>query len=126
MYIDNIVEVKKRPLIDIHGESCQYQVIWQDDDHGRLFGTEKPDSMQSFTNFARLTINPGKSNNLHTHEGIEQVYFVLQGEGTVQVGDERRPAKAGDVIFLPSDIQHGFFNTGTKQAILLLVGTSVR
>ncbi|MCW4014719.1 MAG: cupin domain-containing protein [Candidatus Bathyarchaeota archaeon] len=125
MQIENIVAVKKLPLIDIHGESCQYQVIWQDDDHGRLFGTKKPDDMKSFTNFARLTINPGKSNNLHTHEGIEQVYFVLQGEGTVQVGEKQKPAKAGDVIFLPADIQHGFFNTGTKQVILLLVGTSV-
>jgi len=39
MYIENIVSIKKKPLIDIHGESCQYQVIWQDDDHGRLFNT---------------------------------------------------------------------------------------
>jgi mannose-6-phosphate isomerase-like protein (cupin superfamily) len=125
MYIENIVSIKKQPLIDIHGESCQYQVIWQDDDHGKLFNTMRPPGMKSFSNFARLTINPGKSNNLHTHKGIEQVYIVLQGEGTVQVGEERKPAHAGDLVFLPADIQHGFFNTGTKQVILMLVGTSV-
>ena len=36
MFIENIVTIKKQPLIDLHGESCNYQVIWQDDDHGRL------------------------------------------------------------------------------------------
>jgi mannose-6-phosphate isomerase-like protein (cupin superfamily) len=126
MHIENIVSIKKKPLIDIHGESCQYQVIWQDDDHGRLFNTKRPEGMKSFTNFARLTINPGKSNNIHTHEGIEQVYIVLKGGGTVHVGDEKKAVKTGDVIFLPADVSHGFFNIGDVQAIVMLVGTSTK
>lgn len=125
MFIENIVSIKKQPLMDIHGESCKYQVIWQDDDHGKLFNTERPEGMKGFTNFARLTINPGKSNNIHTHEGIEQVYMVLKGGGTVQVGEERNDVRTGDVIFLPADVPHGFFNTTDKQAILMLVGTGV-
>jgi len=125
MFIENIVSIKKQPLIDLHGESCQYQVIWQDDDHGKLFNTERPEEMNGFTNFARLTINPRKSNNIHTHEGIEQVYMVLKGGGTVQVGEERKEVSTGDVIFLPSDIPHGFFNTTEKQAIVMLVGTAI-
>ncbi len=125
MHIENIVSIKKQPLIDLHGESCTYQVIWQDDDHGKLFNTARPEGMESFTNFARLTINPGKSNNMHTHEGIEQVYIVQKGGGTVHVGEERKEVKAGDIVFLPSDIPHGFFNTTDKQAIVMLVGTSI-
>ena len=123
MHVENIVSIKKQPLIDIHGESCMYQVIWQDDDHGKLFNTKRPDGMKKFTNFARLNINPGKSNNIHTHEGIEQVYIVLKGGGTVHVGEEQQVVKAGDIVFLPADIPHGFFNTGDKQAIVMLVGT---
>jgi quercetin dioxygenase-like cupin family protein len=82
--------------------------------------------MRGFTNFARLTINPGKSNNMHTHESIEQVYMVLKGGGTVQVGEERKEVRAGDVVFLPTDVPHGFFNTTDKQAIVMLVGTGVK
>jgi quercetin dioxygenase-like cupin family protein len=33
--------------------------------------------------------------------------------------------KAGDAVFLPSDVPHGFFNTGEMQTILLLVGTKI-
>lgn len=126
MFIENIASIKKQPLIDLHGESCKYQVIWQDDDHGKMFNTERPEGMKGFTNFARLTIDPGKSNNMHTHEGIEQVYMVLKGGGTVQVGEERKEVRAGDVVFLPTDVPHGFFNTTEKQAIVMLVGTGVK
>lgn len=81
--------------------------------------------MRSFTNFARLTLKPGGTNQVHVHEDAEQVYIVLRGEGTVQVGDEKAKVKAGDAIFLPAKIPHGFFNTGNKTAVLLLVGTRV-
>jgi quercetin dioxygenase-like cupin family protein len=47
---------------------------------------------------------------------------MLQGEGTVQVGSEQKKVKAGDVVFLPTNIQHGFFNTGEKQVIIFLIG----
>ena len=60
-----------------------------------------------------------------THEGIEQVYIVLKEGGTVQVGEERKEVKAGDIVFLPSDVPHGFFNTTANQAIVMLVGTSI-
>jgi len=91
-----------------------------------MFNTERPEGMKGFTNFARFTIDPGKSNNMHTHEGIEQVYMVLKGGGTVQVGDERKEVRAGDIVFLPTDVSHGFFNTTNKQAIVVLVGTGVK
>jgi mannose-6-phosphate isomerase-like protein (cupin superfamily) len=49
----------------------------------------------------------------------------MQGEGVVQVGDEKVDVKAGDIVFLPANIGHGFFNTGNKTAIILLIGTSI-
>ena len=63
--------------------------------------------------------------HLHIHKDAEQVYFVIQGEGTVQVGVEQEKVKAGDVVFLPANTQHGFFNTGEKKVILLLVGVKI-
>jgi len=41
------------------------------------------------------------------------------------VGEERKEVRSGDVIFLPSDVPHGFFNTTDKQAIVMLVRASV-
>jgi mannose-6-phosphate isomerase-like protein (cupin superfamily) len=109
----------------MHGGSSLYQVFWQSDAHGGKFGETKPDSMKAFTNFARLTLKPGGTNQVHVHDDAEQVYIVLRGGGIVQVGDEKAEVKAGDAVFLPAKVPHGFFNTGKKTAVILLVGTHI-
>ena len=81
--------------------------------------------MKSFTNFARITIQPGGTNRIHVHNDIEQVYIVLRGKGVVHVGDEKAEVKAGDAVFLPAKIPHGFVNAGEKPAVLLLIGTRI-
>jgi len=124
-HIKHITKIKKKTLEDMHGSSSLYQVFWQSDAHGSKFGEVKPDSMKSFTNFARLTLKSGGTNQVHVHEDAEQVYIVLRGGGTVQVGEEKAEVKAGDAIFLPAKIPHGFFNTGKRTAVILLIGTRI-
>jgi quercetin dioxygenase-like cupin family protein len=43
----------------------------------------------------------------------------------MQVAEEKEEAKAGDAIFLPAQIPHGFFNTGKKTAVILLLAAHV-
>jgi mannose-6-phosphate isomerase-like protein (cupin superfamily) len=125
MHVKYTTKIKKRTLEDMHGGSSLYQVFWQSDTHGSKFGETKPESMKAFTNFARLTLKPGGTNQVHTHEDAEQVYIVLRGGGTVQVGEEKAEVKAGDAIFLPAKVPHGFFNTGNRTTDILLIGTRV-
>jgi mannose-6-phosphate isomerase-like protein (cupin superfamily) len=122
MYVKRITSIKKKPLVDAHGAAALYQIFWQEDESGKVFGAKKPEPMKSFRHFARITLEPGETNNMHTHGDAEQVYFVLRGGGTVQVGDERKKVKAGDAVFLPAGVPHGFFNTGDRRTVLLLVG----
>ena len=81
--------------------------------------------MKRFEHFARITLKPGDTNNMHIHKDAEQVYFIIQGEGVVQVGEEREKVSAGDAIFLPGNVPHGFYNTGDKVAIIYLIGVKV-
>ncbi len=125
MDIKSFSKIGKKPLVDQHGASALYQIWWQEDAAGAVFNAKQPEDMKAFKHFARVTLKPGETNNLHTHKDAEQVYFVLTGDGVVQVGDERQEASAGDAIFLPAGVPHGFFNTGTKTVILLLVGVAI-
>ena len=101
-----------------HGDTALYQEVW-----GR--GENLPEGVKSFTDLVRITIKPGGTNRLHSHEDREQIYIILQGEGVMQVGEEKEEAKAGDAIFLPAQIPHGFFNTGKKTAVILLLAAHV-
>jgi len=53
---------------------------------------------------------------LHTHEREDEYTYVLEGEVGVQVGDEVRIARPGDLVFKPRDVPHAFWNAGDAPA----------
>ena len=56
---------------------------------------------------------------LHTHEGEDEISYVMEGEVGVQVGDRVQVAGPGAVIFKPRGIPHAFWNAGDAPARLL-------
>ncbi len=62
---------------------------------------------------------------LHSHKVQEQVYHVLEGEGLMTIGDERRVVRRHDVVFLPPGIPHALENTGTTNLVFIVVTAPV-
>lgn len=62
----------------------------------------------------------------HWHSVNEEAMFVVEGEGTLRVGGERVPIRAGDWVSFPigPDTAHQVINTGT--APLRLLGLSTK
>ncbi|PTT78877.1 auxin-binding protein, partial [Pelomonas sp. HMWF004] len=59
-------------------------------------------------------VAPGKQScPYHLHHAEEEMFIVLQGEGTLRVAGELVPIKAGDVIVTPAgpDYPHQLINT---------------
>jgi quercetin dioxygenase-like cupin family protein len=48
---------------------------------------------------------------LHRQPNHEELLVVLEGEGEFRVGDEARPVRPGDFIFVPRDAPHGTVRT---------------
>ncbi len=48
----------------------------------------------------------------HSHNGQEEVYHFMKGEGEMQVDDQRFPVKEGDIILIEDGEFHRVFNTG--------------
>jgi mannose-6-phosphate isomerase-like protein (cupin superfamily) len=122
LHIVNLPSLKRFPLEEQHGKDVLYQIFFEDYSE---FDAVKPDSMKGFTSFSRVLLKPGTTNEMHVHYDQEQVYFVTQGGGIITVGDEEGEVKAGDVVFLPANIPHGFVNNTDKQTILLMIGVKV-
>ena len=59
-----------------------------------------------------LTPPPGSTIGLHPHEGDEEIYFVIEGEGVMVVDDEEHPFEAGAVCLTPSGHSHALRNDG--------------
>ena len=66
----------------------------------------------------------GKGHERHNHPGVEEVLYVLEGEGIqmVEIGaQERRTVRAGTMIHIPADVFHETINTGSRPMKLLAV-----
>ena len=54
---------------------------------------------------------PGEALGRHRHRQAE-VYPVLEGTGSVEIGAEARPVQAGSAVFIPGNVLHSLANTG--------------
>jgi len=65
----------------------------------------------------------GKKVLKHSHKETEEIYYILEGAGEMNVGDEVVKICAGDAVFIPKNHAHTLENTGaTAMKILLVCG----
>jgi mannose-6-phosphate isomerase-like protein (cupin superfamily) len=65
-------------------------------------------------------LEPGQSQHAHTHGDQDKFYFVVEGRGRFEVGDETREAGEGMVVWAPATVTHGVTNTGATRLVLLV------
>jgi quercetin dioxygenase-like cupin family protein len=65
-------------------------------------------------------LESGQTQKTHAHEGADKFYFVLEGQGKFNVGDEEREAGAGSLVVAPSGIPHGVTNNASERLSLLV------
>jgi uncharacterized cupin superfamily protein len=71
-------------------------------------------------------VEPGaRSCPYHAHHAQEEMFIVLEGEGTLRVADEMVPIRAGDVVFIPPgpEYPHQLVNTSAAPLKYLSVST---
>lgn len=57
----------------------------------------------------------------HYHVETEELYYILDGTGEMQIDDETREVATGDCILIPRGCTHSLRNTGADAMRLLLV-----
>ena len=88
----------------------------------------RPDKMGKATLFqsSRLLVGlnafePGQVHELHSHEGMDKLYYVLEGDGVFLLNGRQLPMQAGELMVAPEGVPHGIRNTGTGRLLVLAV-----
>ena len=68
---------------------------------------------------AEATVQPGGETAEHYHPRAEEIYYFVSGEGTMRLGDEQAPVRAGDCVVIAPGTKHKLFNAGTEPLVLL-------
>ena len=58
----------------------------------------------------RVTYDPGKRVERHSHPEAEQVMWIVDGEVTMTIGDETRSLRAGDVVVVNRGLEHELYS----------------
>lgn len=53
-----------------------------------------------------LTVNSGQAFSLQKHQNREEGWFVISGNGTIQIGEERKEIEIGKTYFIPKNTLH--------------------
>lgn len=88
------------------------EIIWLDSHD--LTGTD------SLT-VGKVTIYPGERNAEHYHPNCDESLYLLSGELEHTIGEDATTLTAGDLIHIPKAERHQATNTGSDDAVAVIV-----
>jgi len=64
-----------------------------------------------------ILLHPGEKDTQEPHSA-DELYYVIDGSGSMELGKTRRSVKKGSIIFVPAGMRHKFY--GNKQDLVIL------
>jgi len=69
---------------------------------------------------AMCIFNPGEIAMIHYHKKIEEVYFIVEGEGSIELDGTWYPVKTDDAIAIPIGVKHRMKNVSKNNILKFL------
>lgn len=73
---------------------------------------------------AMCIFSPGEVANLHYHEKMEEIYFIIEGEGMIEIDGKWHPIKTEDSVAIPIGVRHRVKNINNDQPLRFLSSNS--
>ncbi len=89
-----------------------------------FFGAGDPQAklLKSVARYGELTVEAGGSSALVSYPAEEQIYYILEGTGSLRYDGQTFPVKPNDFLYLPVHVRHGIANPGDRPVRLLVMG----
>ena len=66
---------------------------------------------------------PGQATVPHLHPRQDEIFYVIEGKGTIIIGEEAIPVSAGSMVFGPLGVRHGISaDAGDRLALMFIKG----
>jgi quercetin dioxygenase-like cupin family protein len=95
--------------------------------HPRFAGIQMKQMLTSADNpaasISRVRVPPGAVIGWHHHAGQIETVYALAGESVLTLGEQATPFVAGQIVAIPSELEHTLRNDGPGAVELLCVFT---
>jgi mannose-6-phosphate isomerase-like protein (cupin superfamily) len=92
-----------------------------------VFGAGDPQANQlkGIARYGELTVGPDGASATVSYPAEEQIYYILEGHGTLLYADQRVPVTSNDFLYLPPGVSHGIANGSSAPVRLLVMGFKI-
>ena len=59
-------------------------------------------------------------NDIQVPHSINEMYFVVEGKGSIEIEGKTRAVKSGDFIFVPANAHHKFTLDSNSKSLLVI------
>jgi mannose-6-phosphate isomerase-like protein (cupin superfamily) len=87
-----------------------------DEFHSQIIGRPEDGVESAVCILTRVPPGKGTTLGLHTHPA-DQIYYILKGEMNVQLGEEKKRAKPGQMVVIPQGLPHWNWNEGSQDEL---------
>jgi mannose-6-phosphate isomerase-like protein (cupin superfamily) len=109
------MRVKHSDQITAPLETPSGEVIYE------LIGKETGDEPHPNHSLARIVIPPGSSSSAHYHQVSQETYYILEGEGRMEVDGERTTLHPGQACLIEPGEVHQIGNQGVTDLVFIAV-----
>jgi mannose-6-phosphate isomerase-like protein (cupin superfamily) len=72
-----------------------------------------------------LFYEPGETMIPHKHSNLDEIFYVINGKGIINIDGEEILIKENDVILSPHEETHGFSNNSEERLVILQVKNTI-
>ena len=114
----------RRRLSDVQPQSDDLTANARGASYKPLFGSgdAQASQLKSVARYGELTIEPGGASATVSYQGEEQIYFILEGRGTVVYAGQPADVRRHDFLYLKPGVAHGVANSSQEPLRLLVMG----
>jgi mannose-6-phosphate isomerase-like protein (cupin superfamily) len=66
-----------------------------------------------------IVLHPGEVDKQEPHPA-DELYYVIEGSGFMELGKSNRPVKKGSIIFVPAKMRHRFYGNNKDLVVLYM------
>jgi mannose-6-phosphate isomerase-like protein (cupin superfamily) len=88
-------------------------------------GDSQARQLKGIARYGELTVSAAGTSAQVSYPAEEQIYYILEGNGTLLYDDQKAPVKKDDFMYLPPGVRHGIANTSSQPVRLLVMGFKI-
>jgi mannose-6-phosphate isomerase-like protein (cupin superfamily) len=98
--------------------TCHYKPIFGE-------GADENRKLRSVTRFGEATLDARGNCQNSLYDREEEIYFVVQGTGLLQFGDDKHPLRANDFTYIAPGVKHSIANNSDQPLRVLVMGFKI-